>query len=222
VLEIGCGSVSQVRDHFLKIGANWEGIDIQMNYFGHPTIATRIESVEAVSFGDETFDFVIGNQTLEHWDEFGCRPELGLWQCFRVCKPNGIVIMNVPIRFHGSRIFVEGDMIKILDLFNQYSSEIKIDYWHYKSYPLASIDVLEGYKGKAPRISYILDIRANRNIWPVSAPKKYIFRSRIIREIIEHPLGYHWFRINRKLKLIRRQHIGRADQKGVNKCSGMK
>jgi SAM-dependent methyltransferase len=76
VLEIGCGTWSPIRQHCQQFGARWEGIDANEFYYGERTIATRIESVEDLSFPDETFDIVVGNQTLEHWNEFGASPAL--------------------------------------------------------------------------------------------------------------------------------------------------
>ncbi|MCS6775604.1 MAG: class I SAM-dependent methyltransferase, partial [Chthonomonadaceae bacterium] len=106
-----------------------DGIDISPTYYGKPTIATRIESVEALSFPDQTFDLVVGNQTMEHWNESGCRTEVGLWQCFRVCKPGGKVCLNVPIHFHGSRIFVEGDLKAIEAMFRPFASDLQMQPW---------------------------------------------------------------------------------------------
>jgi len=112
VLGIGCGTWSVIRDYCQRIGATWEGVDVAVRYLGKPTIATRIESVEFLTVPDGAYDLVIGTQTLEHWEENGVRPAVGLWECFRACRPGGLVCMNVPIGLHGSRPFVEGVLIR--------------------------------------------------------------------------------------------------------------
>lgn len=198
VLEIGCGTWSPIRDYCLMIGAVWDGVDVQSTYYGKPTIATRIESVEALSFADESFDFVIGNQTLEHWEEFGCRPELGLWQCFRCCKPGGWVLLNVPIGFHGSRMFVECNLGAIHNLFRKFAAEVMLISRRRESTPLPRIDLLQGYR-HSPGGSYNLDIRCKRGPDLPKRPFAYFFRSRVMRELLGHRPDYHFYRLRGRI-----------------------
>ncbi|MDQ4145441.1 MAG: class I SAM-dependent methyltransferase [Actinomycetota bacterium] len=193
VLEIGCGSWSPIREHCLSVGASWSGVDVA------GSLATRIESVENLSFADETFDFVVGNQTLEHWNEFGCRMDVGLWQCFRVCKPGGLVLMNVPIRFHGSRIFVEGDLDSIRDLFAPYATDVELIPWRRNSEPLPPVDLLTGYRRLAASASYQLDIRATRAGQLPRRPRSYVLRSRMARELLDHPLPFLVWKLRSKI-----------------------
>jgi len=199
VLEVGCGTWSPIREHCQRVGAKWDGIDASEYYYGKPTIATRIESVEKLSFSDKTFDMVIGNQTLEHWNEFGCRLELGLWQCFRVCKVGGLVLMNVPIHFHGSRIFVEGELEAIKNLFQPFSLEVKMSAWRRNSYPLEPVDLLPGYKYEGERGTYTLDIRAVRKLELPITSSGYLFRWRPIREILDHKFAFLIWKIQMRL-----------------------
>ena len=64
ILDVGCGSWNLIRSHCEKIGAHYEGIDVQPDYFGEKVIATRIENLQELSFPDDHFDVVIGNQIL--------------------------------------------------------------------------------------------------------------------------------------------------------------
>jgi SAM-dependent methyltransferase len=203
VLEIGCGTWSPTKEHCERVGADWDGIDISPTYYGKPTIATRIESVEDLSFPDETFDVVLGNQTLEHWNEFGCRPEVGLWQCFRVCKPGGLVCMNVPIHFHGSRMFVEGDMSAIEGLFRPFVSGIEFLTWGRDRSPLEPVDLIPGYPYPGERTTYVLDIRATRAAKLPPRPTGYNVRWRPLREVMDHRPGFLMWKIRNKIQAAR-------------------
>jgi hypothetical protein len=75
VRKIGWGTWSPIREHCRKVGANWDGIDVNRTYFAQPCIATRFEFVEYFLFPDETFDLVIGNKTLEHWTSSAAGPK---------------------------------------------------------------------------------------------------------------------------------------------------
>jgi SAM-dependent methyltransferase len=203
VLEIGCGTWSPTREHCARVGAAWDGIDINPTYFGAPTIATRIESVEDLSFPDATFDLVIGNQTLEHWNEFGCRPEVGLWQCFRVCRPGGLVCMNVPIHFHGSRLFVEGDLPAIEALFRPFADRLAISMWGRDRSPLAPVDLIEGYAHPGPRATYVLDVRATRAAALPPRPAGYRVRWRPVREVLDHRPAFLLWKVRERLRARR-------------------
>src|SRR5206468_8041145 len=48
VLEIGCGAWSPLKEQGRAVGYQWEGIDVNSNYMGKPTIATRLASVESI------------------------------------------------------------------------------------------------------------------------------------------------------------------------------
>lgn len=203
ILEIGCGTWSPTREHCLKVGAQWDGIDISPTYYGKPTIATRIESVENLSFPEEIFDLVIGNQTLEHWNEFGCRPEIGLWQCFRVCKPGGVVCLNIPIHFHGSRIFVEGDIPAIKELFQPFASHIEMEDWGRNRTPMEPVDLIPGYPYSGERTTYVLDIRATRAARLPSRPTGYHIRWRPLREALDHRTAFLLWKVRNKLRPVK-------------------
>lgn len=203
VLEIGCGSSKQcneIRDHCLSVGAEWQGIDVETSYLGVPTKATRIESVEDLSFPDNYFDFVLGVHTLEHWNEYGCKMSVGLWQCFRACKPLGQVIMIVPVRFHGARIFVQERIDDIKNLFSLFSNETQIHTWRKKYEPLENLKFLPDWltRGNSPYTLEIVSIK-NKESFP-NKPKPFLIKKRWFRELIDHTFAFLLYKTFRKFK----------------------
>lgn len=163
VLEVGCGAWGLIRDRCQAVGAQYEGIDTVTEYFGVPSVATRFENLADLSFESDFFDLVIGNQTIEHWNEHGCRTDWGLYQCFRVCKPGGQVLMNMPIHYHGTRLFLLGNLDKIKALFTPFSTEIAMESWGKDSGPIAPYYAHPNYSRLKDKSAYNLDIRATKN-----------------------------------------------------------
>jgi SAM-dependent methyltransferase len=160
VLEIGAGAWSRLAEACAATGASYEGIDTQPEYFGKPTVATRIENLADLSYPENSFDLVVGNQTMEHWEENGCALAWGLFQCFRVTKPGGKVRMNVPIHFHGSRDFVLGRVASLRGLFERFSDDVTLEPWGADSAPIAPYRAHPSYPLLAERGAYTLDIVA--------------------------------------------------------------
>lgn len=201
VLEIGCGTWPLFKSITESAGASYEGIDAQPQYFGKPTIATRIENLERLSFPSETFDLVIGNQTIEHWAEFGCDTKMGLYQCFRVCRQGGMVIMNAPIHFHGSAPFLLGNTFLIQKLFQRYSNSVTIESWGKDSDPIPPFYTYQQYRALANRSAYIIDIRATKDQEIGDAPIVIPMPVKI-RRWLNYPTSYLLYRAKRKLGLI--------------------
>jgi SAM-dependent methyltransferase len=125
VLEIGFGRWKLARRLLERNGCRWTGIDpgqtrerkarLGHGGYGH---AARIP------FGDETFDFVFGVQTLEHWGQKAgaihnpSRYADCLAEVHRVLKPEGLLYLDAPIHYHGHEMFVMGDLDKIRALFD--------------------------------------------------------------------------------------------------------
>lgn len=160
VLEVGCGSWSRLRDRCLEVGADYQGIDGAESV---TSVATRFENLADLSFPDETFDFVVGTQSMEHWAEYGCSLEWGLYQCFRACRPGGRVLMNVPIHFHGTSEFILGRLDRLRTLFDRYSGDVQFEEWGRDSDPIPSYFPYPGYLPLRRRPAYILDIHATRD-----------------------------------------------------------
>jgi SAM-dependent methyltransferase len=163
VLEVGCGAWSPTRDYCHKIGATWEAIDILETYMGKKTLATKIASVEDIPFPNEYFDFVIANQSMEHWEENNVPIQQGLNEIFRVLKTGGVALINVPIHFHGGYRFVRGDVDGIRQLFTPYSNEIRLEKWRNPSDPLPPFYHLRNshwFSELRNKPAYVLDIQA--------------------------------------------------------------
>jgi len=109
VLEIGCGARSAIREG-LSQQARWEGIDVQETYYGQPSPATRIASVSSIPFPDESFDYVVADQSIEHWYEFGVGLRTGLLEVARVLRLGGTAHLNAPMAFHGHPLFRRADL----------------------------------------------------------------------------------------------------------------
>jgi len=202
VLDIGCGTWSTIKTHCEKVGATYEGIDIDEEYFGIKTIATRLENLAELSFPDEIFDFVIGNQTMEHWEEYGCSLDWGLYQCFRVCKPQGRVLMNVPIYFHGTKTFMLGDLDKIKDVFNPFSSQVSFHPWGNPSYPLPGLLPYPGYWVLRDKPAYVLDIHAIKDRPLTKGYNNNKALSGRLSQLRNYPFSYNIYRVLRKLGLF--------------------
>ena len=198
VLEIGCGSWDLVKSHCQKVGAVYEGIDTEAEYYGKKTVATRLENLANLSFPDEHFDIVIGNQTMEHWPENGCSLEWGLFQCFRVCKSNGQVLLNVPIHFHGSKIFMLGNIDAIKALFSSFSNRVNLTKWGSPSIPFNNLFPWPGYSQLEQKPAYVLDIVATKDKeTPTSFNNRFAFGGRLA-ELVHYPISFNLYRILRK------------------------
>ena len=198
VLEIGTGVWSPILIRTKEVGADYEGIDARPEYFGKKTVATRIENLKDLSFENESFDLVIGNQTMEHWGEFGCDLRLGLWQTFRVCKKGGQVFMNVPIHFHGTKEFILGDLDRLRFYFSKFSREPKLEKWGYPSSPLPPYEPHPGYRKLSHKHPYVLDIRAKKDGDVGPKPKNRVFLHARIQRLMNYPPSFNWYRWKKK------------------------
>jgi SAM-dependent methyltransferase len=202
VLEIGCGSWDWIRRRCVEVEAQYEGIDSQDEYFGRKTVATRLENLAQLSFPNESFDIVVGTQTMEHWAEHGCTIEWGLYQCFRVCKPRGNVFMNVPIHFHGTREFMLGDLTTLRRAFAAFSNQVSFESWGYPPDQLQPTFPYTGFWPLVRRPAYVLDIRAVKDR---SLPEGYNNRGAWtgrLAELFNYPVSYNVYRVLRKVGLF--------------------
>lgn len=123
VLEVGCGVTSYLKDNINE--STWFGVDVfEYNQNGMPTIATDIASVENLPYEDNKFDYVLSNQSIEHWQEYRVTTEDAIDEIFRTLRIRGKAILNFPIQLHGQKEFVKPDFKYIDSLFSKYSRKI--------------------------------------------------------------------------------------------------
>ena len=117
ILEVGCGFNSYFKNNF-KFQVNWHGIDVQLiDARGRKTIASKIGSVDNIPYKNNYFDYVLSNQSIEHWHEYGVDPKDGILEIYRTLKFNGKLFINFPFFLHGHPIFVRGDLKSVLSFF---------------------------------------------------------------------------------------------------------
>lgn len=213
VLEIGCGSWDWIKRRCDEVGARYEGIDSAPEYYGRRVVATRIENLADLSFDDESFDLVIGNQTAEHWGEHLCPLDWGLYQCFRVCKPGGRVFLNVPIHYHGTRDFLLGDIPSIRRRLAEFSTDVTLETWGFPSSPLPSIYAHSSYWTLRHSEAYVVDIRARKDK-PLPRRRRSVFSWNMqLCRTLSYPLSFNLFRLARRLRLV--DDEAGADEGGI-------
>ncbi len=94
ILEIGCGHGHMV-DLFNKKGAIAEGVDISPEAVSYSK-SKGVNAIEGdcrnLPFKDNSFDIVFSLGVVEHFNE----TSKAIKEHFRVCKPNGKVVIIVP------------------------------------------------------------------------------------------------------------------------------
>ena len=125
LLEIGCGAYSRLKKN-MEPPTIWEGIDvIDFDRQGKPSVATRLASVEDIPWPVGSFDYVVSNQSIEHWYEYGVDFMSGLTEIRRVLEDSGKVFINFPVHLHGHRFFVTGDFEAIDQEFSKAGFDIQ-------------------------------------------------------------------------------------------------
>lgn len=149
---------------------------------------------------------MIGNQTMEHWGENGCTLQWGLYQCFRVCKPGGKIMMNVPIHFHGTKEFMLGNVEEIINSFYNFSHTVNVEKWGYPSYPLPSLFPYPQYWKLKKKPAYVLNISSikDRSL-PVNVSNQGACKGRLA-QLRNYPISYNIYRFCRKIGLFSEKH----------------
>lgn len=129
VLEIGCGTESLIKDRHKGV---WHGVDvIEEDRHGNKSICTEFASVDNLPFQSSSFDFIVSNQSIEHWFEYNVTFKSALMEINRVLKPNGRLLINFPIHLHGHKYFVLNDIPSIENMFLKSGLEI-LDATYYR------------------------------------------------------------------------------------------
>jgi SAM-dependent methyltransferase len=216
VLDVGCGTWPLIRDHCHQVGAHYEAIDVRSEYFGVKTIATRLENLADLSFPDNSFDRVIGNQSMEHWDEHGCSLYWGLYQCFRVCNPQGRVCLNVPIHFHGTQPFLLGHITYLKQLFLPFSTQVSFEVWGHPSQPLPALFPWPGYWMLRDKPAYVLDIQAIKDRpLPSGGYHNQWATQGMLARILHNPVSFLVYRAARKAGFFPRDMLKKDGKDGA-------
>jgi hypothetical protein len=143
---------------------------------------------------------------MEHWEEYGCRNIWGLSQCFRVCKFGGTVAQNVPIHFHGTRHFVNGDIEKIRHLFSTFSNSVTITAWGAKNTPLPSYNAHPLYPPLRKKAAYTLDVLASKNKVVDNFFSNEGSSTGVMARLKSYPLSYFLYLSVRKFYFLMRKY----------------
>jgi len=127
VLEVGCGNSKKgglIKSTLESNNCRWIGVDLEETDLG-----AYVCNVNHMPFEDNSFDYVIGSQTIEHWK----KPRKALKEIRRVLRPEGKVYLTAPIHLHGGKIFVSGNLKSIEKLFLKSGFDLeKIETWRKK------------------------------------------------------------------------------------------
>lgn len=173
VLEIGCGAWSPIKDGASGL-VEWHGIDVQREIRGRPTVATAIASVEQMPYPDEYFDLVYGNQSAEHWFEYGVTFARALAEISRVLKTGAPLHLNLPIHLHGNKVFLRGEIGEFLGQLDPAAWEIEcVEEWRRHPSPLpayapwrSSVIMSSALWPRQPETAWILNVKARKRSTP--------------------------------------------------------
>jgi ubiquinone/menaquinone biosynthesis C-methylase UbiE len=99
ILDAGCGTAGLIRRlAAVQTGWRWTGVDLSPQALElarqrtSADVALREASVTALPFADGEFDAVVSADVLYHVDD----DRAALREYFRVVRPGGVVVLNVP------------------------------------------------------------------------------------------------------------------------------
>lgn len=137
VLEVGSGIgyFAHLLINKLKISSNYTGVDVSpasvTSCKRNVPEGTFLQAYgESLPFDENTFDVVVANQMLEHVPN----PEVVLGEMIRVVKPNGKVLVTVPILHaldgpdNSSKHLQHWGLYELIALFEKFGNDFKIYY----------------------------------------------------------------------------------------------
>lgn len=212
ILEIGCGANSFLRNNMLN-QRNWYGLDIQkIDGKGRKTIATKIGSVDSIPYPYENFDYIVSNQSIEHWHEYNVNFNESLMEIFRVLKPGGKLFINFPFFLHGHKYFVRGNLDKIKMLFESNNLDISSINLYYDSKNLnykgwKKCNFPDFYIKRYTNLdsSFVIEVEArkykNINIIKNNKKRKYVKKNHLSLAF-HHGFDVLIWKILRKIKIL--------------------
>ena len=94
ILDVGCGTGTTLG--YLSPYGRGVGVDIEwsaLEYTRRRGVRRVVQSAASnLAFGDDTFDLICALDILEHVDD----DSRALRECYRTCKPGGLVLITVP------------------------------------------------------------------------------------------------------------------------------
>lgn len=145
ILDAGCGTGGLIRRLAPKHPDwTWTGIDLEPLACALARERTRAEIVEgsvtALPFESQRFDAVVCADVLYHLDD----DEAALREIFRVLKPNGVAVINVPahrwlwsyhdVTVHGRRRYVRAELREKLQRAG--FGDLRLTHWNALPLPL--------------------------------------------------------------------------------------
>jgi SAM-dependent methyltransferase len=128
LLEIGFGANKHTGVEIMERSENrirWFGLDPA--WADHPERGIHHGSCGAMPFTDNTFDYVIALNSMEHWgyydDYEGCMEEIK-----RVLHKEGMFYSITPMNSHGCSIFKKNRVDEVLGLYKGFS-KLDFSYW---------------------------------------------------------------------------------------------
>ena len=94
ILDVGCGTGTTLR--YLSSYGQGVGVDIERSALEYTRQRGTIRVVQTaasnLAFDDDTFDLTCALDILEHVDD----DSQALHECYRTCKPGGLMLVTVP------------------------------------------------------------------------------------------------------------------------------
>lgn len=139
---------------------------------------------------------------MEHWAENGCTLKWGIYQCFRVCKSQGKVVMNVPIHFHGTKEFLLGKINYLQKLFAPFSDNVVFQDWGKNSEPIPEFYPHPKYWELHDKPAYVLDIQATKDKEMPDGYSNFGASRGYLMQLLNYPFSYNIYRGLSKTKLL--------------------
>jgi SAM-dependent methyltransferase len=129
LLDAGCGTGLEMSN-FKKLapGLALHGVDISgvalqhaMNHRGNNDVKFYQSGLEALPFGDGSYDYIASHEVIEHVEE----PAIVLREFYRVLRPGGVAVIATP---NGASVWVEHLRQRVARLFGRRGAPVGEDH----------------------------------------------------------------------------------------------